>query len=93
MQTAYNNSIMCIHQVTMCMSIPPLFSDNAARCSAVFINKGVSVNLTSDTITVEFAGTGPDAQNPVDDFTCFFNDNAMRNCKSYRDTRPSCIIN
>lgn len=62
-------------------------TDNSDRCAAVFINKGVTVDLEQDTVTVEFAGTGPGMlpQDTVNEFSCIFNGNndpGPRDCKS-----------
>ena len=63
----------------------PFHPDNSDRCSAVFINKGATVDFGLDVVTFEFAGTGPGIlpENTVSEFTCIFNGiNIPRDCKS-----------
>ena len=63
----------------------PFHPDNSDRCSAVFINKGATVDFGLDVVTFEFAGTGPGIlpENTVSEFTCVFNGiNIPRDCKS-----------
>lgn len=58
-------------------------SDNDDRCTAVFINKGVTVNATDGKVTVEWEGTGPGVtpDNTVNLFTCEINENPPTPCK------------
>ena len=60
------------------------FLDNPERCTAVFINKGITVDVAGSMITVEWEGTGPGVapEETVDLFTCEINDNAPIPCES-----------
>ena len=50
----------------------------------MFINKGITVDLSAGTIVFEWEGTGPGVapDETVDLFTCELNDNAPRPCES-----------
>ena len=60
------------------------FPDNPERCTAVFINKGVTVDMAGGVITVEWEGTGPGVapEETVNVFTCEINDNPPIPCES-----------
>lgn len=60
-----------------------LSSDNNERCTAVFINKGVTVDEAAGTVVVEWEGTGPGVApaDTVNLFTCEINNNPPISCE------------
>ena len=59
-------------------------TDNSARCSSIYINKGVTIDVDAGTLMFEFEGNGPgiDAADTVNSFQCEVNDQPFRPCKS-----------
>ena len=60
-----------------------MFPDNSARCSVIFINKGLTVDSQVGNLTVQWEGNGPgiDPDDTVDAFECEINSGTPRPCE------------